>query len=261
MQENKAKKIKIEYNQGKIFSRVLLKMSLSVFGYMWLLLLIFLVFGALLVFDNKIIAIIINTAFLLLCGYFFYNRGLFVGTKHAAASEIAFKNKLFDEHSNVNPDECFTKCRGFVAVAFGMLPFFLVALYFAFNTQKQYYQLGALPSWLKQYMHYDNMDVALGYYLTNNGIQFMDVLRLFVRGTIMPFVSMVNNFGPDIMLKIERLSPLLILLVPSLYGIGYMRGENQRIMINKAISSNAKRKKIIEKHKKEKKTPQKKELI
>ncbi len=261
MQSNTQNKVKIEYNQGKIFSKPLLSMSLSIFAYMWLLLMVFLVFGALLIFGNRIISIIINVAFLSICGYFFYFRGLYVGTRQAAASEIAFKDKLLGKNSSVNPDECFTRWRGFVAVVFGMLPFFLVALYFALHTERQYYQLGSLPSWLNQYMHYDNLDVALGYYMENTGLHAMDILRIFVRGSIMPFVSMANNAGAEVMLTVEKLSPLLILLVPSLYGFGYVQGENNRIQINKAIHSNAKRKNIVENHKKEKKLQKKKELI
>ena len=77
----------------------------------------------------------------------------------------------------------------------------------------------------------------------------------------MPFVSMANNAGAEVMLTVERLSPLLILLVPSLYGFGYVQGKNNRIQINKAIHSNAKRKNIVENHKKEKKIQKNKELI
>lgn len=261
MQSKPVNRVKIEYNIGKVFAPSLIKMVFSVFLSIWLLLLVFIVFGALLVFDNKIVSFIVNIAFIALCAYFFYNRGLYIGSKHAASSEIAFKAKLVNEPYTNNINDCFNKWRGFMAVIIAILPFFIVACVFAINTQKQYYQLGNLPQWIEPYMQYNNLDIALGYYKQNVVLSAIDILRLFVRGLIMPYISMFNKFDADTILLIERLSPLLLLIIPSTYGFAYMNGTKQRLYIHKAIATNKKRQTVISKYKKEKKSEENHQII
>ncbi len=262
MQETTNNKIKIDYNIGSLWGKTTWKMVLSLLFAMLTLLLIFFVFGTMLIFDQLLISILVNLAFLALCLFFFHNMGLSVGEKQAGLSEIVFKKRLNGETiSDEQLNQCFRKPKGFLAVCLALLPLFLIALVFAFTTEKQYYQLGALPKWIDSYREQTQIGIALDYYYKEVQVSAFSILRLFMRALCMPYVAMLSSLGADAMLLVERLSPLLILIIPSAYGIGYLRGEKQRILVNKAIHRNAKRKHIVEKQRKKAKQEEKKQLI
>lgn len=262
MQAATGNKVKINYNIGTLWGKTILKMAISLVFAMLMLFLIFFVFGTMLIFESFLLSLIVNLAFLALCMFFFYNMGAGLGEKHAGLSEIVFKRKLNGEQiADAQLDQCFRKPKGFLAVGLAVLPFVIVALLFALQTQKQYYQLGALPGWLNSYRDQTQIGIALDYYYQDVQISSLNVLRLIVRAMNMPFVAIATNLGADVMLWVERLSPLLLCLIPSCYGLGYLRGEKQRIQVNKAIAINAKRKTILDKQRKKRKPEEKKQLI
>ena len=69
-----------------------------------------------------------------------------------------------------------------------------------------------------------------------------DILRVVVRISLMPFVSMVGGSNKDLMLTLERLSPVLILLPAAAYGTGYLGGKAARTRIHSEIEENKKKK-------------------
>ena len=64
---------------------------------------------------------------------------------------------------------------------------------------------------------------------------------MVVRLLIFPFVNIAGVRNADAILIVERLSPLLVLVAPMSYGVGYARGERFRALIHSGIASNAKR--------------------
>lgn len=262
MQDTKQNRIKIDYNIGSLWGNTTFKMAISLFLTMFLLFLVFFIFGTLFIFDSFWLSLVVNLAFIGLCGTFYFNMGATEGEKQAALSEILFKKDLTGE--KVSPEErnrSFKKAKGFLAVSLALLPFMLLCLYFAFTTKIQYYNLGSLPTWLDSYLEQSQLGIALQYYQQETVLGLDGLLRLLVRSMNIPYVAIMNSLGPSALLWVERLSPLLILIIPSGYGFGYMHGEQARINVNKAISSGQKRKSILETRKKRPKPQEKKQLL
>jgi len=66
----------------------------------------------------------------------------------------------------------------------------------------------------------------------------VDALRIFVRLLNFPYVTMagVDNF--DAMYIVDKLAPLLCLIVPSFYALGYLRGPYLRALVHGSIRMN-----------------------
>ena len=65
-----------------------------------------------------------------------------------------------------------------------------------------------------------------------------DVLRLIVRMSIMPLISIIGAENADALLLVERLCVLPLLLPALSYGIGYTRGVAMRSRIHTDIARN-----------------------
>ncbi|MDY5729915.1 MAG: hypothetical protein SPL05_00050 [Eubacteriales bacterium] len=252
--------VKVNYNIGKTNDKSSYKMALKVFVSMLLLVLVFVVFGTMLLFENLLLAIIINLAFISLCAYFFMLEGIHEGNKQAGLSEITFKQMIKNKEERLDTGACFYKHKGFFAVLLGVLPLFLLCVVFAFLTEKQFTSLGTLPAWVENYMVQPELQASLAYYYAPQSIGFIHIYRLIVRTLNMPYIAMVSYLGTDAMLWVERLCPLLIWIIPSFYSIGYLRGPKSRVAINKAIQRNVKRKQLLQQQK-TKEVPEKKQLI
>lgn len=262
MQGTKQNRIKIDYNIGSLWGNTTFKMAISLFLTMFLLFLVFFIFGTLFIFDSFWLSLVVNLAFIALCGVFYFNIGAAEGEKQAALSEIVFKKELTGESVSIEErDRSFKKAKGFLAVLLALLPFVLLCLYFALTTKIQYYSLGSLPTWLDSYLEQSQLGIALRYYKQESNIGFDNLLRLLVRSMNIPYIAIVNSLGAKALLWVEHLSPLLILIIPSAYGFGYLRGEQARVNVNKAIATGQKRKSILESRKKKPKSQEKKQLL
>ncbi len=263
MQDNskKTKSVKIDYNIGKPCGKSAFKLSLKIFFSMFALIFVFLIFGSMLIFKSNILSIVVNLLFISLCFYFMFVSGLSSGESHAAYSEIVFKKIVTGEPvDNKEKDKCYHKLKGVCAFLIGALPYLILAIIFATITTKQYYTLGSLPNWINTYKYQTDIGLALDYYYTFEPIKFIDILRIIVRAATMPYFSMFNNFGVNTIYLLEKLTPLLVLIVPSGFALGYYFGEKSRIKINSSIKANQKRKSILDNYKtKEKKAKKEKE--
>ena len=101
--------------------------------------------------------------------------------------------------------------------------------------------LGSLPSWLAGYESRADISLALAYYKDRVPFGVADALRLVVRLMVFPFINLAGTRNADGILLVERLSPLLVLIAPMFYGVGYHRGEHYRAMVHGGIATNAKR--------------------
>ncbi|NMD39049.1 MAG: hypothetical protein GYA87_10275 [Christensenellaceae bacterium] len=264
MQDNtkKTKSVKIDYNIGKPFGKSAFKLGIRVFLSMFALIFVFLIFGSLLVFKNRIVSIAVNSSFIILCFYFMFMNGMSSGESNAAHSEIVFKKMLIGEPVDaINKDKCFHKLKGVSAVLIGLSPFLVLTIIFAAITTKQYYTLGSLPAWVNTYRYQTDLGLALDYYYQFDPITFFDILRVIVRASTMPFFSMFNDAGVNTIYLLEKLTPLLIMVVPSGFALGYTFGEKSRIKINASIKANQKRKNILNRKTQSKKAKEPKQLI
>lgn len=118
-----------------------------------------------------------------------------------------------------------------VLVMFG-IPMVL-SVYVALHAKDYTYTLQSLPTWLTQsYGTREDVMAPLGAYAQTGGIEITDGLRVIVRLFIL---SMVNLFeDPQKMTgMIDRLSPVMMLVLPMAYLIGYLCGPHRAQKISK----------------------------
>ena len=141
--------------------------------------------------------------------------------------------------------------KGYVNGLAGSVLFLIPALILAATAQRQLTGAGTLPSWMEGYMRRTEIGDALVQYTQVEGFSFADILRLIVRVSVMPFVSMAGAENKDLLLLIERLSPLLVLLPGIAFGTGYLQGPARRKLIHTEIAQNTRKR--ISREKRERK--------
>lgn len=153
--------------------------------------------------------------------------------------EVAYSQTLARRESaggKITPEDisrCYHPKRGVLTAALGALPFLLLAVALAFLAKPVTYTLQDLPTWLKAYLRREDIGGALKYYDHLQGPGVVDYLRIVVRLTIMPLSYIAGSFGDEASLLLDRLSPLLTLILPSAYAIGYSRGHALNRMVIK----------------------------
>lgn len=241
----KAKKPSLVYKpflQGRPVSALAAKRGLKVLVYLLAFMLLYLFIGQALMFDSLPLRLLLNIAALLAVAGLMYNDGAKAGMDDVAFAEIALQRQQNGrELSKQDLDRCFHPLKGFFTAFVGVLPLLLVAIALSVTAERLVYQLGGLPSWLQGFERRADVGQALAYYQEPTKFGFVDVLRVIVRLSIFPFVNMVGPDSPDAMLLLERLSPLLVCLLPLAYGIGYTQGRTLRAKVHGAIKSDTRR--------------------
>lgn len=197
---------------------------------------VYLFAGLLFAFDDFWGRVLISGAVVAGAGYYLYMNGAVQGQNDAAYGEIIYNRRA--EGRTVPQEECersFHPFKGFFAVLVGCAPFMLFALVFAFMTEEVTYRLGALPAWTDSLMHQTEFADGLQYYKSQSGLGTMDILRVIDRVMIMPFINAAMPLGNRAVLWMERFSPLLVLVAPMGYAIGYAQGMMVRTKINTGI--------------------------
>lgn len=166
-----------------------------------------------------------------------YSNAIGRGTDAVARGEILYqrqeKGHPFTEKERA---VCFHPMKGYMTGLLGTLPLLLCAIGLAVLAERQSTGIGALPSWMNNYLRRSEIGDALTAYTVREGITLTEILRIIVRVAIMPFVSMVGAENRDGMLIIERLSPLLVLLPALAYGTGYLQGPAERTKVHTGIA-------------------------
>lgn len=72
-------------------------------------------------------------------------------------------------------------------------------------------------------------------------MHFADMIRLAARVLIFPFANIATADNADLMLVMDRLSPILAALPFLGYPLGYMTGPKSRAMIHGDIKTSTKR--------------------
>ncbi|MBQ7519836.1 MAG: hypothetical protein IJU12_05925, partial [Clostridia bacterium] len=127
--------------------------------------------------------------------------------------------------------------------------------------------LGALPSWVSAYETQDEIGQALAYYHETAALTLPEILRVAVRLFLFPYMNMLGNGNYEKLYLLDKLSPLLTLIVPVFYGIGYLRGPYLRALVHGNIrlarrkQNRSQRKAREQRAQKMRKKPEQKELI
>lgn len=176
--------------------------------------------------------------------YYQYMNGMNQGENDAAFGEILYGRQQNGRH--IPEDECersFHPMKGFYAALVGAAPFALFALVYAFMTEPVYYSLGVLPAWADGLMSQTEFATGLNYYNVGSELGVLGVMRIIDRAMIMPFVNIASGMDMHAVLLAERLSPLLVLISPMGYALGYSRGQHLRDQVNTGIKMGDDRKK------------------
>jgi hypothetical protein len=220
------------------------KRALKVAGGILVAVFIYFVFGSILLFQNIILRILTNSVILAICGGFLYMSGASQGEADAAFGEIMHQRV---EEGKTVPDSdrarSFTPIKGICTALLGASPFVLLCLAAALTAVLQTYSLGALPDWTASYRRQPEIGDALLYYVSTASIAVIDIVHIAVRMLMLPFVSMVGAGNANAVLLVERLSPLLVLVVPAGYTLGYMKGKSLRSRVHTSIAQSKRKKK------------------
>ncbi len=235
------------YTKGSVFSLYVIKRGARVLLLTLLSALLFLFVGQLLVVTSGILRIIVNVGTLAAFALFMYADGARIGEDDVAFAEIIYQRQ--EKGVNIpqgDLNRCYHPAKGFLVVLIGLIPLLIVAVIFAFLTEKQVYHLGSLPSWLTAFERNREVSLALNYYQQTPQMGLESILRVFIRLLLFPFVSLFGAENADNMLLMERLSPLLLCVAPSFYAIGYLTGPDRRALVHGDIAAG-----IHKKHKRD----------
>lgn len=198
--------------------------------------------------DSLFLRILLNGAVEGALLFFLYSNAAGKGAEAVARGEILWQKQ--ERGSFIADSErrmSYHPAKGFLVGLLGSVPLLLCAIALAIIAKRQETGIGALPSWLSSYQGRSEIGDALVAYTSQTGATAEDILRLIVRISTMPFVSMVGATDRDGMLLLERLSPILVLLPALAYGLGYTRGPAQRSRILTGIAEGVRKQKRREK--------------
>ena len=222
---------------GKDAWKLALKRGLGFLG----VTLVYLIAGTFFTFDSVWLRILASAIVIVGLAYYQYGAGAVKGEKDASYGENIYARR--ENGHEVDADRSFHKLKGFFAVLVGCAPFVIFTLIFALLTKPVTYRLSPLPAWTESMMNQTEFGTALAYYTNQQVMSTLDILRVVDRAMLLPFVNISMLWGAEATLWAERLSPLLILLVPIWYGIGYTQGLNLRARINTGIRMGDEKKK------------------
>ena len=240
------------YLKGRAVSLLAARRGLRILAYLLVFVLVYLFIGQALMFDSLILRLLLNIAALLGFAGLLFNDGAKMGLDDVSFAEIALQRKESGkEVSDAELDRCFHPMKGFFTAAVGVLPIFLLALIFAFLTKEVTYSLGGLPNWLQGFERRADVGQALAYYHEPGHFGLVDTLRVIIRLCIFPFINIAGTESARTLLLLERLSPLLVLVLPGAFGLGYMQGHMLRARVHGAIKSDTRRR--VQRERKERK--------
>lgn len=222
-----------------------------------IMLIAFLFFGAMMIWDHLLLRIATNGALLLGAYLIFWQSGASAGTIAVNQGEILYQRR--ETGRAINPSELsvsYHPAKGFIQGLLGCVPLFVCALVLALTAKIQMTGMGALPSWLTPFESREEIGAALTIYYQDGGLALGDVMRLIVRMALMPVVNLVGSGNPQGMLLMERISPILVLLPGLSYGVGYLQGVSVRTQVHTEIAAGKRKQKRREKKARQKRQAQ-----
>ena len=273
MQKNAKKKNAAEpvykpYLTGRAMSGLASRRGVRVLGLMLIFAVVGVIASGVFSFNNLVLRMVFNGMVLAFCAGVMYTEGSRQGENDVAFAEIALNRQ---NEGKAVPDKdrdiCYHRMKGFVTALIGAAPFVLIALAYALVAVKQRYTLGALPSWVSAYESQEEIAQGLAYYHESAAITLPDILRVAVRLLLFPYMNMLGNGNYDKLYLLDKLSPLLTLIVPLFYGVGYLRGPYLRALVHGNIrlarrrQNRSARKAREARAQKARKKPEQKELI
>lgn len=262
MEKKTKKKKKAElkvwpYLTGKPVEGQMLLTSLKFFLFTFVLMLAFLILGAMMMWKNVILRVITNSALLLVAYAVYYQSGLSSGTGAVNLGEILYQRK--ETNRDITEKELswsYHPAKGFLTALIGSVPVFLCAVVFSLTAQKVMTAAGALPSWISTLERREEIGDALIVYHQSGTLNAVDMLRLIIRMAIMPMVNIIGVENKDAILVLERCSPVLVLIPALCYGLGYLGGVGVRSRVHADIEAGKRKIKRRQKREREQRRQQ-----
>lgn len=202
----------------------------------------FLFLGAMMMWNNLLLRVLLN-AVLLLFGYvIFWQSGLNAGTGAVNRGEILYQRQATGRENDAREiEESYHPMKGFIVGLLGSIPLFLCALGLALTAQRVMSTAGALPGWLATLERREEIGNALVAYHQSVSMSVTDILRLIIRMALMPLVNIIGGENKEGLLLLERVSPLLVLIPGLCYGVGYRGGVWVRTRVHADIEKGKRR--------------------
>ncbi len=236
------KPVKKPFLKGAPWSSGCARRMLKIFGTAAAFVIMALFFGGMAGTDSVFLRWLLNGVLLLVFWYMLFAEGVGDGDGDVALGEINLQCR--QEGKAVPEKEVqrgFHPLKGFLTAFLALLPLMLVMLLYALNAKKQVYALQSLPSWVTSYRGEEQIGGALEYYNVTVHAGLVDYLRVVTRLLCMPYVNIATAQNADVLLLLDRLSPLTMLPPVLAYGIGYLRGPHSRAMTHGSIQANNRR--------------------
>ena len=237
---------------GSITDESTLRRVMKFFGSLLLVAFMTFIVCSMTSFSSVVLRIAVNAAIELLILIIFFYKGMEYGTDGVARGEIIYQHIQKGQEVSAGEKKIpFNRYKGFITGIAGSSLLFILAVLLAITAEKTMTGAGVLPSWTDAYLRRSEISGALISYSVSNPIHLTDIIRIIIRLTIMPLVSMAGSENKSVLLIIERISPLIELLPAIAYGTGYLQGPAKRKQIHMEIEQN--RRKRISREKRERK--------
>ena len=234
--------------RGKPTDENTVRQALKFFGALILVAFMSFIVCSMTSFDSTVLRIGINVLIETLIVLIFYNKGTELGTEGVSRGEILYQHIQKGQEVSENEKKIpFHNAKGFVIGIIGSAVFLVIAVLLSVTAQRQMTGAGTLPSWLDSYMRRSEISDALAGYSQGSSASATDIFRIIIRLTIMPFVSMCGAENRELLLFVERISPMLVLIPAAAYGTGYLQGPARRRKVLTEIEENARKRRIREK--------------
>ncbi|MBQ7655322.1 MAG: hypothetical protein IJS41_02320 [Clostridia bacterium] len=230
------------YLKGNLLDGAAVKRGLRLMAYYLMFVFIYLIVGSALQFGNFAVRTAMNLLIVVICAMIVYMDGSRLGESEVAFGEIALARQEAGKPVDAKDRErCFHPGKGWMIALIAAIPVVLITLPHALTATKQVYTLQSLPRWVAGYESQEELVAPLSFYNRDLSMGVLDILRLVSRILIFPFANIATADRPDLLLWMDRLSPVLAPLPLIGFPIGYLSGPRSRALIHGGISSSNKR--------------------
>ncbi|MCL1795432.1 MAG: hypothetical protein FWG37_00935 [Clostridia bacterium] len=243
----------------------LLRTALRVFGYQVAFGFFGLMFAPMMMGASVAIRVPLIGALIAACGLLMFMDGSYRGERDCAVTETLEKLTKKGEYTPTGAElaKRYNRSKGVIGALIGALPALALAIYVAVSAVPYTYTLQDLPGWLSTYLPRAEIGDALRYLKdVTVSVTLTDYLRITVRFILFPYIGLLGNLTDAGSLLLDRLSPLLTLIMPAVSAIGYQFGPSRRRKAVKMIEEAKRRpRRRLKKAAKQRIIPEKKQII
>jgi len=242
MQNNKKKNTKPQrvtkpFIRGKMIDRTLPGGALKFFAFTLLMLFVYFMSMIVASVEIEFLNVLINAAILLTSWLIFWQSGMSSGADAVNQGEIMYARREKGRPvADWEADLCYHPLKGFIIALVGSIPLILCAVLLAVTAQRQMTPLGVLPTWVSTFESRPEIGNALSYYHQEASLTLEAVMRIIVHVAIMPILSIAGVENKDVVLLLERLSPLFCVIPAVVYGVGYAMGTEERAAVHTNVA-------------------------